>query len=108
MITNNELDLDAVATSVMSILPRLDSVQQQLSLELYRFLAGGQPVPRALLAQRLGLAVETVSQILEAWPGVFFDSRQQVVGYWGLSLPAAYDSPHKLDIGGQKLSAWCA
>ena len=108
MITNDRVDLNAVTASVMSVLPRLDSTQQRLSLELYRLLAGGQPVPRALLAQRLGLAVETVSQVLEAWSGVFFDSQQRVVGYWGLSLPVAFDSPHKLAIDGQKLSAWCA
>ena len=108
MITNDSLDLNAVTATVMSVLPRLDPTQQQLSLELYRLLAGGQPVPRALLAQRLGFTVETVSQVLEAWPGVFFDQQQRIVGYWGLSLPVAYDSPHKLAIDGQRLSAWCA
>jgi alkylmercury lyase len=38
----------------------------------------------------------------------FFDSQDQVVGYWGLSLPAVYESPHKMTIDGQTLSAWCA
>lgn len=108
MITTDRLDLNAVAASVTSILPKLDSTQKQLSLKLYRVLAGGQPASREILAQRLGLAVETVNQVLEAWPGVFFDQQQRVVGYWGLSLPVAYDSPHKLTIDGQRLSAWCA
>lgn len=108
MTANERVDLDAVAASIVSALPRLNSFQQRLSLELYRLLAGGQPVPHALLANRLGTDVDTVSQILEAWPGVFFDSEQRIVGYWGLSLPAAYDSPHKLTTDGQRLSAWCA
>jgi alkylmercury lyase len=54
------------------------------------------------------VAVGTVKRIFEDWPGVLFDSAQQVVGYWGLSLPAFYDSPHKMTIDGRKLSAWCA
>jgi hypothetical protein len=31
-----------------------------------------------------------------------------VVGYWGLSIPEAYASPHRLTIDGRRLSAWCA
>ena len=54
------------------------------------------------------MQVETVSQVLNGWPGVFSDPKQRVVGYWGLSIPAAYVSPHRLTIDGRTLSAWCA
>jgi len=108
MLTNYKVDLDAIATSFVNALPKLDSFEQHLSIELYRLLAGGQPVPCALLAERVGVVIETINPILKTWPGVFFDSQDQVVGYWGLSLPASYESPHKMTIDGQTLSAWCA
>ena len=63
---------------------------------------------RTLLAERLGVTPEIVNQILASWPGVFSDSQEQIVGYWGLSIAAAYASPHQLTVDGRKLSAWCA
>ncbi len=108
MITNHKIDLDGVAASIVGSFPTLDLFEQQLSLELYRLLAEGQPVRRATLAERLGVPVEIVNGILGGWPGVFSDSQQRVVGYWGLAIPAAYASPHRLTIDGRRLSAWCA
>jgi alkylmercury lyase len=108
MFTKDKVDLDAVTASIVSALPKLNLLEQRLSIELYRLLAVGQPVPRVLLAERLGVDVETINPVLECRPGVFVDSQHQIVGYWGLSLPAAYDSPHKMTIDGQMLSAWCA
>src|SRR5437588_554896 len=107
MAIEHKFDLDRVATSIVGVFPTLDLFEQHLSLELYRILAEGQPVPRALLAERLGVQVETVSHVLNGWPGVFSDPQQRVVGYWGLSIPAAYVSPHWLTIDGRRLSAWC-
>ncbi len=102
------VDLEELAAGIVSALPALDAFEQRLSLELYRLLSGGQPVPRALLAERLEAPVGTVGRILDAWPGVFWDSEQRVVGYWGLAIATAYASPHQLTIDGIKLSAWCA
>jgi alkylmercury lyase len=45
---------------------------------------------------------------LDGWPGVFSDAEQRIVGYWGLSIPAAYSSPDTLRTNGRTLSAWCA
>lgn len=108
MIAKDKVDLDDVAARIVRIFPTLDSLEQRLSLELYRLLAAGQPIPRALLAERLGVPLETVNQIIEAWPGVFYDSQQRVVGYWGLSISTSYTSPHRLMIDDRELSAWCA
>jgi alkylmercury lyase len=108
MAIEHKFDLDRVATSIVGVFPTLDLFEQRLSLELYRFLAEGQPVPRALLAERLSVPIEIVNQVLNGWPGVFSDPQQRVVGYWGLSIPAAYVSPHRLTIDGRRLSAWCA
>lgn len=77
-------------------------------MHLYHLLAKGAPVARQALADRLPIPVNVVARILDAWPGVFSDAQGGVVGYWGLALPAAYSSPHRLTIDGQVLSAWCA
>jgi alkylmercury lyase len=108
MTTSSKLNLAELATSIVRCFPSLNLVEQRLSLELYRLLADGQPVPRPALADRAGVTVETVTCILDIWPGVFSDGQQRIVGYWGLSLPAAYSSPHTLRTNGQLLSAWCA
>jgi alkylmercury lyase len=108
MTTSAKLNLAELATSIVRSLPSLNVEEQRLSSHLYRLLAEGQPVPRAVLAERVGISVETVRRILESWPGVFSDRQHRVVGYWGLSLLAAYGSPHTLTMNGQRLSAWCA
>ena len=105
---SENVDIDAVALDIVQVFPSLDRFEQRLSLELYRLLSGGQPVARADLAARLQASVEIVNRILDGWPGVFSDSEQRIVGYWGLSIAAAYASPHQLTIDGQRLSAWCA
>ncbi len=79
-----------------------------MSLDLYRLLAEGQPVPRAALAEPLEVSVEAVNRTLDSWPGVFSDAERRIVGYWGLSIPGAYNSPHTLRMNGRTLSAWCA
>ncbi len=102
------LNLDELAASIVRCFPSLNLLEQRLSLDLYRLLAEGQPVPRTGLAERLEISVETVNRVLESWPGVFLDVEQRLVGYWGLSIPTAYRSPHTLRMNGRTLSAWCA
>jgi alkylmercury lyase len=103
-----EFNLDKLAASVLGAFPKLDALDQRLSLELYRMLAEGRPVSRGSLAQRLEISDETVERILDGWPGVFFDPDRRVVGYWGLSLPSTYCGPHRLTIDCRSLSTWCA
>ena len=107
MARNVNTDLETVTASIVGVFPKLDVFDQRLSLNLYRLLAAGHPVSAASLAERLGASVQTVRQILECWPGVFFDSHQRVVGYWGLSIAEFYSSPHRMTIDGKTLSAWC-
>jgi len=108
MATPSKLNLDELATNIVGCFPRLNFLEQQLSLDLYRLLADGQPVPRTAIAEKLKISVEQVIRILDPWPGVFSDEQNRVVGYWGLSLPAAYKSPHTLRMNGLTLAAWCA
>jgi len=106
--TEAEINLDGLVTDTVRLWPALGLVEQRLSLKLYRLLAQGVPVSRAMLAQQTGIAIATVSQILDSWPSVFSDPQGNIVGYWGLAVPDAYKSPHRFTIGDRTLSAWCA
>lgn len=108
MTTTPKLNLEDLAASIVGYFPTLNLLEQRLSLALYRLLAEGQPVPRASLAERLGISMEAVNRILDGWPGVFSDAGRRLVGYWGLSLQSKYTSPHKLTVNGRTLAAWCA
>jgi len=108
MAEQGKVNLDDLAASVLELFPALNALERRLSLELYRLLSEGDPVPRPTLAERVGITVESANHILDRWPGVISDSRRQVVGYWGLSLAPTFASPHQLMIDGQILSAWCA
>src|SRR5215813_10372123 len=108
MATPSKLNLDELAANIVRCFPSLNLLEQRLSLDLYRLLGEGQLVPRAALAERLGISIEAVNRILDSWPGVFSDAERRIVGYWGLSIPGAYSSPHTLRMNGRTLSAWCA
>jgi len=108
MSASSKLGLNELAGRIVECFPTLKVLEQRLSLNLYRLLAEGQPVPRTTLAERLEVPVETVSGILDGWPGVFSDDERRIVGYWGLAIPAAYRSPHTLKINGRTRAAWCA
>jgi hypothetical protein len=54
-------NLDDIAASIVGCFPKLDLLEQRLSLELYRLLTEGQAVPRASLAERL-IPCETVTE----------------------------------------------
>ena len=78
MATNPKLNLDELAANIVRCFPSLNALEQRLSLELYRLLAEGQPVPGTALAKRLDTSVETVNRILDGWPGVYSDAEQQI------------------------------
>src|SRR5260370_7986002 len=98
MSTPSRLDLNQLAASIVECFPTLNLLEQRLSLRLYRLLAEGQPVPRKVLAERLEVPDETVNRIPDGCPGVFSDNEGRILGYWGLSIPPAYGSPHTLRI----------
>jgi alkylmercury lyase len=107
-LRSQNVDVGAVALGIVKVFPTLDPFEQRLSLGLYGLLSAGQPVARAILAERLHVSVEIVDRVLDGWPGVFSDSERRIIGYWGLSIAGTYTSPHQLAIDGEKLSAWCA
>jgi len=100
------LDVKETAAALVALFPSLALEEQRLSLELYRLLAEGQPVPIQRLAERLGHHPDDAANTLHSWPGVFFDQQHNVIGYWGLS--PIYETTHHLITDGRTLYAWCA
>jgi len=100
-----ETDLKAMAATLVGSFPKLNKNDQTLAITLYRLLAQGKPVTLLGLAEKLGVALEAVTQVLKTWPGVYFDDENNVIGFWGLALP---EMNHHFEIEGRPLYAWCA
>ncbi len=87
------------------ILPQMSPTEQELSIELYRLLSAGRSVSIDALAEKISLSGDAVSTILNSWPGVKFDERESIVGYWGLTLRP---TSHEIHLASGTLYAWCA
>ncbi len=99
-------DAKETAAALGGLFPALKPEEQRMSLELYRLLAEGTPVPIQRLAERLARHPDDVAKTLRTWPGVFFDQHGDVIGYWGLS--PTHETTHRLKTDGRTLYAWCA
>lgn len=67
-------------------------------------LAEGRPVTTGEVADRVGLPVAQVEQLLRDEPGTDWDERGRLVGF-GLTL---VETPYRLVLGGRPLFTWCA
>lgn len=99
------VDVEELARSIVSCFPTLSLREQQVSLRMYRLLAEGRPVPLDRIADALTMPAETVSELLDQWPGVYYDDQRRIIGYWGLALP---QMSHRFEVNGQRLYTWCA
>jgi alkylmercury lyase len=90
-----ELLLPELSSALLRVFPPLDESGRRIALHMYRELARGAPVAPA------GEALAR----LRSWPGVYFDERERVIGFWGLTI---VPMPHRLRIGERRLYAWCA
>ena len=96
--------IDSLATAVAMAVPDFD---ERIALAVYRRLAEGSPAPAADIAERAGAPVERVHELLAAWPGVYLDEHENVIGFWGLTI-ARLSPTHRLEVDGRELFAWCA
>ena len=79
-------------------------MQPWLWVPLLRLLAQGDPVDPQELAGAVGRPVEEVRGTLETVPDVEYDGEGRIIG-WGLTQRA---TPHRFEVGGEQLYAWCA
>lgn len=93
-----------LARELVGAMPPLMAREQRVAIALYRLLAEGRPVAPERLAERTGLDDEEVRRLLGSWPGVYL-AEGGVVGFWGLALD---QMPHRLQLDGRELRAWCA
>ena len=99
--------LEPLAAAVAKAAPDFDERQQRIALEVYRRLAEGGPAPASDIAERAGVAVDRVQQLLATWPGVYLDEDGSVTGFRGLTINKL--SPrHRIEVEGLELFAWCA
>ena len=97
--------MQELAERLLNVFPRLDDRGRSIALAVYRELARGAPVEHEQLALRSGLPRQELDMALRAWPGVFFDDEQRIIGFWGLTIKPM---PHRLRLAGRELYAWCA
>lgn len=57
------------------------------------------------MAAAAGIPAPQATATLRSWPAVFWDSHDQVTGFWGLALT---EMPHRVGRAGTGLGAWCA
>ena len=84
--------------------PKIDGAEQ-IAISLYHLLAAGSPVAIDRLAEAAGTGIDDTARTLSAWPGVYFDDRGAVIGFWGLAVEPM---PHRLNVDGRTLYTWCA
>ena len=97
--------LDRLAEALIQAAPTLDASRRAIARSLYRLLASGEAVSVHALAEASGQSGNEVNRALADWPGVYRDDRDDIVGFWGLSLGKM---PHRLTMNGVQLYAWCA
>ena len=97
--------VDAIDAALAAATPGLDEVGRRLATAVLRLLAAGEPVNVPAAAAGAGMPAPRAGQLLRSWPGVFWDDRGQVAGFWGLALAPM---PHRIRRAGTGLHAWCA
>jgi len=84
---------------------KLSREQQQISTQIYKSLAEGNPVSIENLSNSLGMDQELVKNITDKWPGIFYDDDSRIMGYWGLTTQ---EMGHRFKIDGSITYTWCA
>lgn len=85
---------------------QLNADEQLIARGLYHLLAKGRPVALEKLSQHSSVALSTIANAVNEWPGVFLNDDGAVIGFWGLAIDPV--SPHEFVVEGKTLYAWCA
>jgi alkylmercury lyase len=106
MPTSNA-SLESVFAALSAALPEFSELEQRVGLELYRQLAGGQPVRSEELAPPLGLGNEEITAALSGGLNslVYHDDAGRIIGFGGL---AVVKMAHRFIVNGRTLYTWCA
>src|SRR5712691_4145631 len=84
----------------------LDEQSRRIATAIIDLLPQGDPITPAQIAGHARVSEEVVVATLKAWPGVFWDDKGRVVGFWGLAIP---EMDHRFHAeNGKPIYAWCA
>lgn len=97
--------MDELSAIVHQLFPQLSPERQEISIQIYRLLAEGQPVATSDIAAALHIPEQKITAILDDWFGFFYDDDKRIIGFWGLALA---EMPHRFEVDGQQLYTWCA
>ncbi|VAX20203.1 hypothetical protein MNBD_NITROSPINAE01-818, partial [hydrothermal vent metagenome] len=97
--------LNELADKIAGLLPTLNEDERRVSATIYRLLAEGSPVPSEKIAKTLNMPLDVVKNILDGWPGVYYNDAGHIIGYWGLTTQ---QMGHGFEVDGKELYAWCA
>jgi alkylmercury lyase len=103
-MSHDPIDLEELSSAVVGRMPSLSDEEAAVALSLYRLLSEGSPVSLARLAEASGRPQAEVMAALGSWPGIFYEDGA-VIGFWGLALGS---TSHAFEVGGKRLSTWCA
>ena len=104
-VLSSARDVKQLAEKVAGVMPAVSATEQRVAVAVYRLMAEGAPVSPAMVAERINLSSGHVGQMLQDWPGVFYDEQERVIGFWGLALK---EMPHRFRVEGKQLYTWCA
>ena len=99
------IDLEELAEALDVEKLGLDKQSQRVAVSLYRLLAEGAPVTRERLAERTGLPLEQISELVDSWFGIYFNDDGDIVALWGLAQP---EMAFSFEVDGRQLYTWCA
>ncbi len=100
-----DLTLDDLVEIIEPAFPRLNPVEQKVSIQIHRLLAKGCPLERQFVADRLQIPVKRINEMLNRWWGIQYDQQNRIIAYWGLSIRP---TSHRFEVNGQVLYTWCA
>lgn len=104
-----EAETARLAEEVEAAITLLTDEDRRLARTLIRLLAEGEPVEVRRLAEALDRPEpEVAERLIEQPHGLYQDERGRVIGFSGLALSDLAKSPHRLQIDGRELYAWCA
>jgi len=98
-------DLDRLAQFFIDAFPVMNITEQQLALKLYALLSDGDAVSLERLSERTSMPLAGVKLTLESWPGVFFDHKHRIIGFWGIAVD---ETSHHFEVSGKLVYTWCA
>lgn len=98
-------DHDRLAQLFIDAFPVMNISEQQLALKLYILLSEGDAVSLEHLSIRADKPLADVKKILESWPGVLFDYKSRIIGFWGIAVD---ETDHYFEVNGNTVYTWCA